>query len=878
LALALVSATTAFCAMSAAGIAAPSRNVNASQETAERVMIAAASMQDALVIDCQLPGRLMQLGGMRTYLTPGRLLRLSAIDCKTRGGEYTVGDLSSGTLSLQRWLPLAQQGQAEAQYYVARIYANGMGIPADYAQAAVWYQKAADQHYSSALQELGYLYEKGLGVPQDALKALNLQRQGSGLGQDLDYAWKITATKEEAAKQLAEMSGRLEASNLELESLQAQYTAVSDKLSRSSERLEESENAVLGLRAQLQAARAGAADADGTRVKALEKQLAENQQKLSENQTDLAKARAELAEQQASLSSRLSKSQAASLELNELLAARQSENNSLRARLAQSEQRLIRSQQELSDLRLGYRHEVEELAEAHDELGQIKSKSKTDGGASLLAAKQREIDRQQIRIQSLESELNKMQQTKADNPSPQTDVALLRSRVAQQTQLLQTQRQELDALRSKSQEERAAVLKQMSDQLNARTAELESKQRRIASLEADANSLRVEVSHIRDERSRESKDALSEAERLREQLRQAQQKLADQRDQLDRLKTESAAERAALIKDRDNLQAATANDQGEAAVLKAQIQARELTIAAKQKRIADLERELASKPAPVVAAANVTYRNPISSDLRSLSPPEPYSYHALIIGNTHYQYLGGLETPANDAKDIAELLERRYGFKVTLLLDATSDQIMMGLHEYAMKMTQTDRLLIYYAGHGGTKNGPPDRAFWLGVDANPDTERGFISAEAIKDKIKQMNAMHVLLVADSCFSASITHLTTTSVGPKPGMDAHKFQVQWNRPARMVLTSGQNTPVVDSMGDSRHSLFAKYFIQILRQNDNVVSGQMLSYELNSRIAAAAARMGLNQAPTYTNLQDANHQFGDFFFVPAAPAMRVAALIP
>ncbi len=108
-----------------------------SEETVERIRIAAANMEDAIVVDCQLPGKLRRLGGSRNYLTPGRLIRASAIVCRTRGGEYRLGDLASGTLSLQRWLVPAKDGDAEAQYYVARIYANGMdNVDIDYTEAA----------------------------------------------------------------------------------------------------------------------------------------------------------------------------------------------------------------------------------------------------------------------------------------------------------------------------------------------------------------------------------------------------------------------------------------------------------------------------------------------------------------------------------------------------------------------------------------------------------------------------------------------------------------------------------------------------------------------------------------------------------------------
>jgi hypothetical protein len=83
--------------------------------------------------------------------------------------------------------------------------------------------------------------------------------------------------------------------------------------------------------------------------------------------------------------------------------------------------------------------------------------------------------------------------------------------------------------------------------------------------------------------------------------------------------------------------------------------------------------------------------------------------------------------------------------------------------------------------------------------------------------------------------------------------------------------------VDSSGDRNHSLFAQAFLAVLRDNDSVMSGEMLSYELSGRMQVEAARMGLKQTPTYTSLQDSNHDYGDFFFLPAAAPARVASLI-
>jgi uncharacterized caspase-like protein len=235
-----------------------------------------------------------------------------------------------------------------------------------------------------------------------------------------------------------------------------------------------------------------------------------------------------------------------------------------------------------------------------------------------------------------------------------------------------------------------------------------------------------------------------------------------------------------------------------------------------------------------------------------------------------------LKTPTSDALEITELLRGRYGFDVKLLIDASTNQIMAAMYEYEHTLTDADRLLIYYAGHGGTKDlPPPERAFWQGVDADPEVTTSWLSAQSVSDAIWQIHARHILLVSDSCFSSLITHPTSMIVAR--AKDEHSTAIQWSRGARMVLTSGQDEPVVDSTSaDSAHSLFANLFITVLRQNDILLSGEMLAYEISSRMAETSARMGLKQTPTYSNLQDPQHMFGDFFFVPVASTARVASI--
>ena len=70
------------------------------------------------------------------------------------------------------WRPFADQGHADAQFYLGNFYEEGLGVPQDDAAAASWYRKAADQGHADAQCYLGGMYDEGWGVPQDYAAAL----------------------------------------------------------------------------------------------------------------------------------------------------------------------------------------------------------------------------------------------------------------------------------------------------------------------------------------------------------------------------------------------------------------------------------------------------------------------------------------------------------------------------------------------------------------------------------------------------------------------------------------------------------------------------------------------------------------------------------
>jgi len=65
------------------------------------------------------------------------------------------------------------------------MYANGVGVQQDYAEAAKWYRKAAEQGFAWAQTALGFKYQEGTGVPQDYAEAAKWYRKAAEQG----FAW-----------------------------------------------------------------------------------------------------------------------------------------------------------------------------------------------------------------------------------------------------------------------------------------------------------------------------------------------------------------------------------------------------------------------------------------------------------------------------------------------------------------------------------------------------------------------------------------------------------------------------------------------------------------------------------------------------------------
>ncbi len=81
---------------------------------------------------------------------------------------YQKGDYVGAA---KEWRPLAEQGDATAQFNLGLLYLDGHGVPQSPAEAANWFRRAAEQDYTQAQHNLGAMYGSGQGVKRDYVQA-----------------------------------------------------------------------------------------------------------------------------------------------------------------------------------------------------------------------------------------------------------------------------------------------------------------------------------------------------------------------------------------------------------------------------------------------------------------------------------------------------------------------------------------------------------------------------------------------------------------------------------------------------------------------------------------------------------------------------------
>jgi len=245
--------------------------------------------------------------------------------------------------------------------------------------------------------------------------------------------------------------------------------------------------------------------------------------------------------------------------------------------------------------------------------------------------------------------------------------------------------------------------------------------------------------------------------------------------------------------------------------------------------------------------------------------------YALLIGASVYKEgWPSLESIPGELDNVENLLKRK-GFQIERVDDPDSKQLKEAFTGFINRYgyDRNNRLLIFYSGHGYTRNNGK-KGYLVPVDApDPDKdEKGFLTKSLGMNHIlswsRDIEAKHVLFLFDSCFSGTIFKQRDR---PKPPKHITSLTAQ---PVRQFITAGQAGESVPA-----NSTFTPMFIDALRfgigdlNRDGYVSGTELGLYLQEKVP-----MHASQSPQFGKIQDYDLSRGDFIFVAGEPVVEKA----
>ncbi len=820
------------------------------------------SSEDVLTVDCLLPGKMRQLGATRTYLTKKRPIKTSANDCEIRGGEYVRYDRANYATALKVWLPEAKGGDAEAQTFVGEIFEKGLGTDSDFPAAVAWYKKAAAQGFSRAMLNLGYLYEKGFGVEKDTREALNWYRRASGLDDDsLEYASSIQVSLASKDKQIAQLSQESESNQKEIARLRVQLEQKETELKRIKQEQDAARAKLTEVQNQLQDPRLATLEV----VEEERARLSSSNAQLQEKLAALTQSKTALDQLASTLSAGQQEAAHKNVELGIELAKKDVEVERLQRRLVQvdsdlEESRTLLENDATKDIALVAR--LNAVEEERHTLGQ-------------------QLNTSQQKALSLSTKLNEAKGQLDENSEQYTR---RQNDFEQQKALYDLDKRRLEKERNQL-AEKAGYLEQKSDadvaKIQALRQQLEQQKSRYDSelgklstqYETTKNDLEesdLELSALKQEQESMQQVVVVESPTIElieppVTLTRGEYVVGLQGGITERTIIGRVTAPAGLLSFNINDLPIAVDDTGLfQTTIPVPEQHRKVAMAAADAQGQRVTFEFnITKPAQAKQTVDIEQDNREKERFRIKNLGK---YYALVIGNNNYSGFVALKTPVADATEVSRILQGRYGYKSTLLLNANRYDILSALSELRKKLTKNDNLLVYYAGHG-TINETTGQGYWLPIDAESDSIANWIATNSITDILNTMTTKHVLVVADSCYSGVLTRTALARL--QSGKTFEQWERWYNKMAslraRLVMTSGGLEPVNDG-GGGQHSIFAQAFIGALEENERLLDGYSLFTRVRDFVKEAVKDLAVKQTPEYAPIKFSNHELGEYLFQP------------
>jgi WD40 repeat protein len=214
------------------------------------------------------------------------------------------------------------------------------------------------------------------------------------------------------------------------------------------------------------------------------------------------------------------------------------------------------------------------------------------------------------------------------------------------------------------------------------------------------------------------------------------------------------------------------------------------------------------------------------------------SRDALVVGINTYQWLPGLQAPAQDAEAIAKQLQTYGEFRVHRL----PETIQAGQPQIGVKTKVTLReletalvnlfkpkgsnipqtALFYFSGHGIQKEAGIQEGFLAVSDSQPDVGFYGLSLFWLRRLLQESPVRQRIILLDCCHSGELLNFLEADPGARPGTDR-----------LFMAASREYEPAYESL-DSSYSVFTKALLKGLDPNREV-SGIVNSHSLTACVS-------------------------------------------
>jgi hypothetical protein len=248
-------------------------------------------------------------------------------------------------------------------------------------------------------------------------------------------------------------------------------------------------------------------------------------------------------------------------------------------------------------------------------------------------------------------------------------------------------------------------------------------------------------------------------------------------------------------------------------------------------------------PPPVVAGFDDDLAPRIAAMIPAHADPHRFLF---AVGVEQYDDAPNVPFADRSAHEMSDLLSKRYGIpeeNVTLITgaDATGMKILGRLNSLIQRLSPTDTVYFYYAGHGlAARDG--SSVYLVPKDAVPGAYQvEMLSLSSLLQRFEQSKAARVIAFLDTCFSGRVSHDQTLFPGVAPLIPTPLPATAATTSGKAtVFLAGQSYQFANDYPEHGHRLFSYFLMRgLLDGRDDAAS---LSDYVTREVRRVSAKRG------------------------------------